>query len=97
MFYAIRTDEYDHGRTFTWAYAFTNKRTRDLVCDAFDNVEPTSARNAYAVKRNEAREAREGIASHFSYCDMRIGEYWSEEFAPLVGDAIRLGNFGPIC
>lgn len=93
MFYAIRTDTYAHGRTFTWAYAFANKRTRDLVCTAFANVEPTTARNAYAVKRREASEERDGIPAHYAYCDMRMGEYWSDEFAPLFGDALRLGNF----
>lgn len=93
MFYAIRTDHYDHGRTFTWAYAFANRRTRDLVCDALANVTPTSARNAYHVRDEERREERDGRPCRHSYCDMRLGEYWEDDFAPLFSDAIRLGNF----
>jgi hypothetical protein len=93
MFYAIRTDTYAHGRTFTHAYGFANKRTRDMVCDAIDGIVPTSARSAYHVRDEERREFRDGRPSRHCYCDMRMGEYWEDEFAPLFGNAVRLGNF----
>ena len=38
-------------------------------------------------------EERDGRPCHHSYCDMRLGEYWEDDFAPLFSDAIRLGNF----
>ena len=93
MFYAIKTETGAHGRQIVHAYGFGNRRTRDHVCATLDGVEPTSARSAYAVRDEERREDRDGRPCYHNYFDMRLGEYWEDEWAPLFGDAIRLGNF----
>lgn len=86
MFYAKRTDGYH-----TWTYAFANRRVRDLVVHSVDGLEATTAREAYHAQAEERRDA----FGRFSHIDMRIPEYWEDEFAPLFGDAMRLDNFGP--
>lgn len=91
MYYAIRGNE-GWGKVTT-VYGFANRATRNMICAAIDGIEPTTAREAYRVRDEERRESRDDRSCRHSYCDMTIGEYWEDEFAPLFDEAHRLGNF----
>lgn len=94
MFYARQTITRTRTtRDHVNVYAFANRRTRDMIVAALPTLEVATSRDAYRAKADERRDTWRSTATYY---DMTCPEYWEDEFAPLFGDALRLGNFGTV-
>jgi hypothetical protein len=87
-FYAQSTNPRTYGRT---VYAFPTKRLRDYVVAHVEDIGACSAAYGREVMKKDEENMRGYDWNGYDFLDMRLGEYWWDEFEPLWDETHDLG------